>query len=258
MTTATGERPLILVSNDDGIAAPGIIALADALEAIGEVWVFAPERERSAISHAITLHKPLRVHETAPRRFWVSGTPADSVYVALHHGLPRPPALVVSGINRGANMGEDVLYSGTVGAAMEGCLMGIPSLAVSLTHNHPSTFAVAAELAVRVASELLVRGLPPGILLNLNVPEGCDASRGIRATRLGRRNYGRVVEKVIDPRHKPYYWIGGPDLGFLPVEGSDCDANHEGLASLTPVHLDLTKYELIADLATWTSTQPQK
>jgi 5'-nucleotidase len=258
VTTATGERPLILVSNDDGISAPGIIALADALESIGEVWVFAPERERSAISHAITLHKPLRVHETAPRRFWVSGTPADSVYVALHHGLPRPPSLVVSGINRGANMGEDVLYSGTVGAAMEGCLMGIPSLAVSLTHNHPSTFAVAAELAVRVASELLVRGLPPGILLNLNVPEGCDPSRGIRATRLGRRNYGRVVQKVIDPRHKPYYWIGGPDLGFLPVEGSDCDANHQGLASLTPVHLDLTKYELIADLATWSSTQPQK
>ncbi len=241
MTAATDPgRPLLLVSNDDGYQAPGVLALAARLESVGEVWVVAPERERSAISHAISLHKPLRLGNPAPRRYWCSGTPTDSVYIAMHHVLPRLPAMVVSGVNRGANLGDDVLYSGTVGAAMEGCVMGIPSLAVSLAHPHGTDFWPASELAARVVKRVLRTGLPKGVLLNLNVPNEYDVSRGIVPTRLGRRNYGRVVSRHLDPRGKPYYWIGGPDLGFEPVDGSDCDGIHAGRATLSPVHLDLT------------------
>lgn len=235
----TAHRPIILISNDDGFQSPGIQILADALESLGEVWVVAPERERSAVSHAISLHKPLRLEEYAPRRFWASGSPADSVYIAVNHVLPRPPALVVSGINNGANLGDDVIYSGTVAAAREGRLMGHAALAVSLSERGDEhDFLSAAAVAREVAQMALHEPLPARVFFNLNVPRRYDPSKGFRRAFLGRRNYGRVVQKSHDPRGRPYYWIGGPAIGFDHLPGSDCNVIDEGFASLTLVNSD--------------------
>jgi 5'-nucleotidase len=239
------HRPILLLSNDDGWQSPGIEILADVLESIGEVWVVAPERERSAVSHAISLHKPLRVEEHAPRRFWCSGSPADSVYIAVNHVLPHPPDIVVSGINNGANLGDDVIYSGTVAAAREGALMGHRALAVSLAERGDEhDFALAAAVARQVAQELLHQTLPHRTLLNLNIPRRYDPALGYQRTYLGRRNYGRVVQKSHDPRGRPYYWIGGPAIGFDHMPGSDCNAVDEGRASLSLVSTD---FRAVAD-----------
>lgn len=239
------SRPRILVSNDDGWQSPGIHALADALATFADVWVVAPERERSAVSHALSLHKPLRLRETAHQRFWCSGSPADSVYIAMHHVLPGPPDLVVSGINRGANLGDDVFYSGTVAAAREAALMGIPAIAVSQVTASGVTvdYAVAAQAAVTVARRALaVAGtadaIPTRTLLNINAPAGARPDAPLVLTIPGRRNYGREVQKSLDPRGQAYYWIGGPELGFDPLEGSDCDAVAAGQIAITPVSLD--------------------
>ncbi|MCB9533326.1 MAG: 5'/3'-nucleotidase SurE [Myxococcales bacterium] len=246
------ERPLILVSNDDGYYADGIQQIAAALEEIGEVWVVAPERERSATSHAITLHKPLRVKKVAERRFWVSGTPTDCVYVGVNHILPRPAALMVSGINAGANLGDDVTYSGTVGAAMEATLLEIPSIAASLTDiGESADYAGAIKLVVDLARSVLANGLPDHVLLNINVPSGYDVSRGLRATRLGRRHYGREVEERADPRGRRYLWIGGAKPVFIDTPGSDCNAAEEGIASVTPVIVDTTAAAVVETIAGW-------
>lgn len=251
------ERPLILVSNDDGWAADGINLIADALDVLGEVWVVAPERERSATSHAITLHKPLRVKETAPQRYWCSGSPTDSVYVGVNHIVPRLPSLMVSGINHGANLGDDVTYSGTVGAAMEATLLGIPSVAASLSGLGPDPdFDAAIALTLRVAEQVLAHGLPSHVLLNINVPDGYDATKGIRATRLGRRHYGREVEERRDPRGRRYFWIGGTRPVFIDTPGSDVNANQDGFASVSPVKVDVTDPETLTALAGWTGIDP--
>ncbi|TVQ98415.1 MAG: 5'/3'-nucleotidase SurE [Deltaproteobacteria bacterium] len=256
------HKPLIVVSNDDGYQATGLLVLADALEEVAEVVVVAPERERSAVSHSISLHKPLRLEQWGERRWWSSGTPTDCVYLAVVHLLDRPPDLVVSGINRGPNLAEDVLYSGTVAAAMEACIMDLPALAVSLALDESGSGKIdpdpapAARLARQVVTDALERGIPHRTLLNLNVPSGYRDGDGWEVTRMGRRNYLREVRVNEDPRGRRYYWIGGPRIGWHDVPGSDCNAIRDGRASLTPIHLDLTHHHLMDELTAWPSSDP--
>lgn len=234
----------ILVSNDDGIQAPGIRALTEALEPLGEVTVVAPLTEQSATSHALTLHHPLRVKELGPRRFGVEGTPTDSVLLAVKELLADPPDLVVSGINQGPNMGEDVLYSGTVAAAMEGAILGIPSLAVSLASWKYHDFGGASAVAAGLARTLLSRELPPRFLLNVNVPPvPRESLEGLRVTQLGNRVYNDVIIKKTDPRGRAYYWIGGGEPTWTPSAESDFAAVSEGRISVTPLLMNLTDLE---------------
>jgi 5'-nucleotidase len=250
--------PLILVSNDDGIHSPGLVALAEALGALGKVVVVAPDRERSAVSHSLTLHRPLRVEEIAPGRHAVNGTPTDCVNLAINGILGRRPALVVSGINKGANLGDDVTYSGTVSAAMEGTLLGVPSLAVSLVARGAFRFEVAAVFARRLAAWVLERGLPPDTLLNVNVPTPGDGQpvRGFALTRMGRRRYGDAIVEKTDPRGQKYYWIGGDEIELIDEEGTDFHAVAQGLISVTPIHLDLTNYKSFEALRALTVPWP--
>jgi 5'/3'-nucleotidase len=244
---------LILVTNDDGIHAPGIKALAVALAKVGEVAVVAPDRERSAVGHALTLHHPLRAMELEPNRFAVDGTPTDCVNLGIHSLLDFKPDVVVSGINRGSNLGDDVTYSGTVSAALEATLMGIPAIAVSLVTNGAGVhYQVAAEFAGRLASLVTRHGLPADTFLNVNVPDlPEDELLAPLLTCQGRRRYeGTIVDKV-DPRGRNYYWIGTADLKFHEIEGSDYVAVSRGHISITPLHLDLTNYQSFAVLKDW-------
>jgi 5'-nucleotidase len=243
-------RPNILVSNDDGIHAAGLAALAAALEKVGEVYVVAPDRERSAVGHALTLHRPLRVESVGPRRFAVNGTPTDCVNLAILGILPVRPDVVVSGINNGSNLGDDVTYSGTVSAAMEGTLLGVPALAVSLIDAADGAdYGPAARAAVEL-TRLLLRDRESGVtLLNANVPRG--RPKGLRLTRLGRRVYSEKVTEERDPRGKVYYWIGAGPPAWEAGEDSDFAAVHAGYVSVTPLHLDLTSYDGLRALKTW-------
>ena len=229
-------RPLVLCSNDDGVDAPHLNALADRIEAFADVLVVAPERQRSAASHAITLHKPLRLTELAPRRFSLSGTPVDCVYLGILKLCDRKPAVVVSGVNDGYNLGSDVFYSGTVAAAVEGALRGAAGIAISLAPRAPQVdhaIAFAAEVVRAAIAEPVA-----GTVLNVNLPgQGSDAYQW---TVLGRRFYEDDVAERRDPRGRPYYWVGGGPAGHDEVEGSDCVAVAKGWNSLTPMHLDLT------------------
>jgi len=243
----------ILVTNDDGIHAPGIKALVDALVSVGEVAVVAPDRERSAVSHALTLHHPLRAESIAPGRFAVDGTPTDCVNLGIHSLLDFHPDLVVSGINRGANLGDDVTYSGTVAAAMEATLMGIPAFAVSLDcREEHGDYSAAAAFASRLAVRIVANGLPKDTFLNVNVPDiSQDLLRAPIVTTQGKRRYeGTIVDKV-DPRGRSYYWIGTADLDFLDIDGSDFAAISRGHISVTPLHLDMTNHRSIAMLKGW-------
>jgi len=241
---------IILVCNDDGIHSEGLHALETALAKIGEIYTVAPDREQSAVSHSLTLHRPLRIDEIGPRRFAVNGTPTDCVNLAVKGFLPVRPQLVVSGINRGANLGDDVTYSGTVSAAMEGSLLGIPSIAVSLViKSVPHHFSSAADFAAVLAKEVITQGMPPDTLLNVNVPNlPREELKGFLLTRQGKRRYAETMEVRVDPRGRKYYWIGGDDLGFDPDEGTDCVAVHEGFISVTPLHVDLTNYRALQEL----------
>ena len=243
-------RPKILVSNDDGIHAPGLAALATALEAVGEVYVVAPDRERSAVGHALTLHRLLRVETLGERRFAINGTPSDCVNLGILGLLTVRPDIVVAGVNAGSNLGDDVTYSGTVSAAMEGSLLGVPAVAVSLVDAKvPANFRVAAEAAVQIA-QLMLRDRVPGVtLLNVNVPPG--RPRGVKMTRLGRRVYSERVIAERDPRGKLYYWIGAGPPAWEAGEDTDFAAVHAGYVSVTPLHLDLTSYEGLRGLKTW-------
>jgi 5'-nucleotidase len=238
---------IVLVTNDDGIHAAGLAALAEALEPLGEVWVVAPEREQSACGHALTLHRPLRPHQWGERRFAVNGTPSDCVNLAVLGFLPERPVLVASGVNHGSNLGDDVTYSGTVSAAMEGTLLGVPSIAVSLMDG--GDFAAAARVGRLVAMRVLVEGLAPQTLLNVNVPR--EVPRGLRFARLGHRVYsGKVVEQA-DPRGRPHYWLGGGPPEWEALEGTDMGAVHEGFVAVTPLHMDLTNHRALALMAGW-------
>jgi 5'-nucleotidase len=236
----------VLLSNDDGVNAPGLAALAAAFPE-DEVWVVAPDREQSASSHAISLHRPLRIVQVGERRFSVDGTPTDAVYLALNHVLrAHPPDLVLSGVNHGPNLGNDVLYSGTVAAAMEGALLGVSAIAVSLAARSPHDFAPAAAFAAELARSVAALRRPRPILLNVNVPAG--PVKGFRFTRLGVRTYGNEVVEKQDPRGRSYFWIGG-DASHHDIPLSDCNTVlDEGLVAVTPLHLDLTHDGLLPGL----------
>jgi 5'-nucleotidase len=238
-TGGTFSAVRVLLSNDDGIHAAGLRALAAAF-AGDEVWVVAPDREQSASSHAISLHRPLRVNEVEPRWYTVDGTPTDAVYMGLCLVLRQaPPDVVLAGINHGPNLANDVHYSGTVAAAMEGALLGFRAVAVSLAGPPPHDFAPAARFAASLVRGLLARPVPTPFLLNVNVPPG--PVRGYRLARLGRRTYGNEVVEKTDPRGRKYYWIGGEGgARNEDIPGSDCNAVQEGVASLTPLQLDST------------------
>jgi 5'/3'-nucleotidase len=244
----------ILVTNDDGILAPGIDALAKALVEVAEIAVVAPDRERSAVSHALTLHHPLRARLVAPGRFSVDGTPTDCVNLGIHSLIDFHPDLVISGINRGANIGDDVTYSGTVAAALEATLMGIPAFAISLASNEEDAdYSNAARFAATLAGLVCRNGLPQDTFLNVNVPDvPSDSLKKPLITVQGKRCYeGTIVDKV-DPRGRSYYWIGTADLDFHDIEGSDFAAIKRGHVSITPLHLDMTNHGSIALLNNWT------
>jgi 5'-nucleotidase len=230
-------RPLVLCSNDDGVEAPHLTALAGLIEPFADVVVVAPERQRSAASHAITLHKPLRLTEVGPNRYALSGTPVDCVYLGILKLCDRMPAVVVSGVNDGYNLGSDIFYSGTVAAAVEGALRGAAGIACSLAPR-----AKDPERAIRFAAAVVraavAEPMPTGTVLNVNMPG--TSSNGYQWTVLGRRLYEDDVAERRDPRGRPYYWVGGGPAGHDNVEGSDCVAVSRGWNSITPMHLDLT------------------
>jgi len=241
----------ILITNDDGIHSAGLQALADRMQSFGRVAVVAPDRERSAIGHALTLHAPLRAEEIAADRWAVSGTPTDAVSLGIQKLLQQKPDLVISGINKGGNMGDDLTYSGTVAAAMEATLMGIPAMAVSLTGQNfkYEDFSAAAGVVCRLTETVLEHGLPADTFLNINVPD--RAFHGIRLTRQGKRVYEDAVVQSRDPRGRSYYWIGAGSLGFQDLAGTDFHAVHNGYVSVTPLHLDLTNYAAMERLRQW-------
>ncbi len=250
----------ILVTNDDGVFAPGLLALATEMRLWGEVTILAPDRNWSASGHVKTLDRPLRVKEVVlsdgSSALASDGAPSDCVALALLGLLPKPVDLVVSGINPNANLGHDVTYSGTVTAAMEAVIGGVPGLAVSLdspeNHTGGYDFNPAARMAGRIVAQVIQRGLPLGILLNVNVPYLPEQQiKGIQITRQGLRLYRDLLEKRLDPRGRPYYWIGGEAPTGLSEEGTDFGALAEGFVSVTPLHLDLTAHPNIPLLQSW-------
>ncbi|HPR64242.1 MAG TPA: 5'/3'-nucleotidase SurE [Thermoanaerobaculia bacterium] len=233
---------IILVTNDDGVFAEGIRHLAEALAPLGDIWIVAPDRERSAASHALTLDSPLRIQEVDQHRYAVNGTPTDCVNVGVLHILKdRKPDLIVSGINFGLNIGDDVTYSGTVSAAFEGTILGIPSLAVSQEVGSPMPYERSAAFIREFIESLMQRDLlKNGLLLNINLP--FEDPIGVRFTRLGKRQYSEGVMEKVDPRGKKYYWIGGIPRPTEIEEGTDFHALTHRHISITPLHLDLTDY----------------
>jgi len=245
-------KKTILISNDDGIHSEGIKTLARALKRVGEVFIVAPDRERSAASHSLTLHKPLRVEKIGPNAYAINGTPTDCINLAVNGILKKRPDLVVSGINKGGNLGDDVTYSGTVSAAMEGTLLSIPSFAISLVSISRENFDFknAARFAARLARFILKNRLPKDTLLNINVPD-VDEIKGYRITKQGKRLYGDAIVEKVDPRGKKYYWIGGDILKWEGGEDTDFKAIISNFISITPVHLDMTNYASFKELHKW-------
>ena len=242
--------PLILLTNDDGVHAPGIKALAARLSNAGTVYVVAPDREVSACGQSLTLKHPLRAEKIEERVYSVDGTPADCVNLALVKLLPRRPDLVVSGINRGANLGEDVFYSGTVGGAREGTFFGLPSLAISLAVRGPDgDFSAAAEFSEILATMVLDKGLPERTLLNVNVPAGTP--RGAVITVQGRREHQGTILEGLDPRRRTYYWIEEGKDRWLKDEMSDIHAVRRGLISITPLQSDTTHHATLTAFRAW-------
>jgi 5'-nucleotidase len=247
----------ILVTNDDGIDADALTPLAEALGAVGDVDIIVPERNWSGASHSITLFRPVRVHPTKLRHghaaFMTDGSPTDCVRLAALGFLRHKPDLVVSGINRGANMGDDITYSGTVAAAMEGLLSGIPSIAISIgAFGADTDYAPAASFAALLARNILDRGFAQDSLLNVNVPAlPRERIAGVEVTRLGKRTYRDQLIERLDPYGSPYYWIGGPAVSEDAEPGTDVAAVRAGKISVTPIALDLTNHKLIDELVTW-------
>ena len=243
----------ILVTNDDGIQSKGIIILAKALREVGDVVVIAPDREKSATAHSLTLHRPLRVEKIKKHYYAVDGTPADCVHLAVNGFLSEGPRLIVSGINKGPNLGNDITYSGTVSAAFEGTLLGIPSFAISLAARSHFRFQAAARFAVRTARYVLKKGLPRDTFLNINVPNLDEKDiLSYTITRQGRYHvHGNQAVEKVDPRGKKYYWIGGGTMVFDQRGETDDEAVSNGSISITPLHIDLTSYPSIRELKKW-------
>jgi len=246
----------IIITNDDGIHAPGLAALKRALSPLGEVVAIAPDRPRSATGHAITLHKPLRITPVeipeGGTGYMTNGTPSDCVVLGMIDLLKERPALVVAGINLGPNLGEDLTYSGTVSAAMEASLMGVPAFAISVAAYEAQDYGPAGKYAQSLAKRVIERGLPPGTLLNVNVPDLPEDKIGrVVVTRQGRRRYQGRLERRIDPRGRPYYWLGGDILEDVDPDGTDVEAVAAGNISVTPIHLDLTAHDFMDELRGW-------
>ena len=239
--------PRILVTNDDGIYSEGIRKLAVALRPLGDVIVVAPDREQSAASHALTLNRPLRLLQLQENEWIVDGTPTDCINLAVLKLLKSSrPDIVVSGINFGPNLGDDVTYSGTISAAFEGALLNIPSIAFSALVGERFSFDRCAEFAYVLTKHMLAQPKDAGIILNVNFP--LPEFRGVRVTRLGKRVYSEGVIERLDPRGRKYYWIGGDPPTWHPGEGTDFEAVQNGFVSITPLHLDLTHHESISRL----------
>ena len=250
----------ILVTNDDGIDAPGIRALAEALRPLGDIWVVAPEKTQNAVGRAMTLHKPLRLRPLKKRWFAVNGTPADCVTLAVCNLLQtNPPKLVVSGINKGWNLGDDVTNSGTVSGAIEGMLHGIPSMAVSLEDRPKCHYSVAGHFAFRLAKRILEDGIPKSTFLNVNVPaKKMENIAGLQFTHLSQRRYHNPVVEKIDPRGSKYFWIAGERVSWARRKPSDHEVVSKHMVSVTPLHLDLTDDPALKTLKSWEKTLTQK
>jgi 5'-nucleotidase len=246
----------ILLSNDDGYLAEGLIALANALRDHAEISVVAPDRNRSAASNSLTLEMPLRVNIADNGFIKVDGTPTDCVHLAITGLLEHEPDMVFAGINHGANLGDDVLYSGTVAAATEGRFLGLPAIAISLAGNNPHYFETAAQVAVTLLNQLIKKPLSKDTILNVNVPDvAIKDLKGYQATRLGQRHKSEPVIKSNDPRGRIIYWVGPPGGEQDAGPGTDFYAISEGYVSVTPLQIDLTRYESIDALASWLPTE---
>jgi 5'-nucleotidase len=242
----------ILLSNDDGYEAPGILCLAKALAAIAQLTVVAPDRNRSGASNSLTLENPIRAHTTASGVIRVDGTPTDCVHLAITGLLPHEPDMVISGINTGANLGDDVIYSGTVAAAMEGRFLGLPAIAVSLVGHAPRHYDTAAICIVKLVQHLQTSPLPEDTILNVNVPDRPYAElAGMQTTRLGHRHKAEPVVKDKDPRGRDIYWVGPAGEEADAGPGTDFHAIRHGFVSVTPLQVDLTRHAVMDDVATW-------
>ncbi len=242
----------ILLSNDDGYFAPGIELLARTLSDLAEITVVAPERDRSGASNSLTLDRPLRLRQAANGFYFVNGTPTDCVHLAVTGMLDHLPDMVISGINLGANMGDDTIYSGTVAAATEGYLLGVPSLAVSLTSHNAAYFETAAMVTRRIVERCQRKPFGEAVLLNVNVPDVPPAAlKGIRVTRLGKRHRAEAVVRQVNPRGETVYWVGAAGSAQDAGEGTDFHAVENGYASVTPLQIDLTHGEQIGFVGSW-------
>jgi len=242
----------ILISNDDGYQSPGIVCLAAALERYGNIDVVAPERDRSGASNSLTLNRPLRPRVAENGFIYVDGTPTDCVHLAITGMLPEEPDIVVSGINAGANLGDDVIYSGTVAAAMEGRFLGLPAIAVSLVRDGSDHYQTAARVVTALLDKMATDPLPTDTILNINVPDvPLSRLRGLQVTRLGQRHKSEAVVRSVDPRGESIYWVGPPGGEQDAGQGTDFQALREGYASITPIQVDLTRHQSLADTAQW-------
>ena len=242
---------LALLTNDDGINAKGLLALKREISKIGEVWVVAPDREQSATSHSLTLRYPLRVNKIADKFFSLDGTPTDAVMLAVYSIMKKKPDIVISGINHGPNLGDDVSYSGTVAAAMEGTILNIPSIAVSVAKWEATYFDSAARFVRKLALFVLKNGLPRDTYLNVNIPDRKETIKRYKITHLGKRLYNDVVIEKMDPRSKKYFWIGEQSPTWEKEKDSDFSAVRRGYVSITPLHLDMTDYQTIEQIKKW-------
>lgn len=245
------EKTRILLTNDDGIHSEGIFELEKALREIADVYVIAPASEMSGASHSLTLARPLRIRQIDDRHWTVDGTPTDCVTLAINQILPpdERPHICASGINHGPNLGDDATYSGTVAGALEATILGVPGIAFSLVSRQTDMFAVAARFSAQMVQKALDEGLPTGTLLNINIPKG--EIKGVRVTKQGFKNARPIISEHIDPRGKPYYWIGELREGFHAEGGTDFEAIADGYVSVTPMRSDLTDHQAIAGLRHW-------
>ncbi|MGB2803335.1 MAG: 5'/3'-nucleotidase SurE [Candidatus Zixiibacteriota bacterium] len=243
---------IVLLTNDDGVNAKGLLVLKKELSRVGQVWAVAPDREQSATSHSLTLQHPLRINKIGERFYSIDGTPTDAVMLAVHAILKRRPDILISGINHGPNMGDDVSYSGTVAAAMEGTILNIPSIAVSNVNWDARYFESAARFVRKLAKFVLENGLPQYTFLNVNVPDRRQTAKGYKITRLGKRVYSDVVIEKIDPRGRNYYWIGEQTpIWEKKADDTDFAAIKKGYISITPLHLDATDYKAMEEIKSW-------
>ena len=243
----------ILVTNDDGILAPGVALLADVCRQVGTVTVVAPDREQSGTSHSLTLHRPLRPARRPDGAWQVDGTPTDCVMLAVQALMPEPPEFVFSGVNHGPNMGEDVFYSGTVAAAMEAVTLGVPGIGISFTGSQPEMLGTYAPLLVQLVRQITsVNSFPEQMLLNINLPAvPASEVQGIRVTKLGSRFFSESLTRMKDPWGREIFWIGGGTITWTGTENSDHLAVAEGYISVTPLHMDLTNYSLLETVKGW-------